>query len=191
MNTNATMGTRLIACFLDIITFLGFVVGLNMLLYTTTDTSFIFHLDQMSNQGRLILLLELMGAYFLCDVFCTRVLATSPGKLCMNCDVDFHTGNSILHNIIRSFIKVLCLFTILPAIFSYVHATGNYDSKTFHDHAAKTSVTNSTRTPRFLGLLIFFTGLVLLVYFIVNYHSELGFNFDILGLKHYKIFDLG
>ena len=145
----------------------------------------------MSLESRLILIGEILGAFFICDVLCTRLMATTPGKLCMNCDVDFHSGNTFLHNIIRSFIKTLCLFTILPAIFSYVHATGNYDSKTFHDYAAKTNVTNTTRTPRFIGLLIFFTGLVLLVYFIVNYHSQLGLDFDILGLKHYKIFDLG
>ncbi|MBR2750925.1 MAG: RDD family protein [Clostridiales bacterium] len=191
MNTNATMGTRLIAVFLDLITFFGFLVGLNMLMFTATESSFLFHIDTMSLESRLILIGEILGAFFICDVLCTRLMATTPGKLCMNCDVDFHSGNTFLHNIIRSFIKTLCLFTILPAIFSYVHATGNYDSKTFHDYAAKTNVTNTTRTPRFIGLLIFFTGLVLLVYFIVNYHSQLGLDFDILGLKHYKIFDLG
>jgi len=191
MNTSASMVNRLIAVFLDIITFLGFLVGISLFLYKTTDTNILFHLDTMSPERRLILLGELIGAFFVCDVIITRLLSTTPGKLCVNCDVDFHTGNTFLHNIIRSFIKVLCLVTILPGIASYVHASGNFDNKTFHDHASNTTVTNTTRTPRFIGLLIFFAGLVMLVYFIANYHSELGFNFDILGLKHYKIFDLG
>ncbi len=74
MNTNATMGTRLIAVFLDLITFFGFLVGLNMLMFTATESSFLFHIDTMSLESRLILIGEILGAFFICDVLCTRLM---------------------------------------------------------------------------------------------------------------------
>ncbi len=191
MNNNATMVNRLIAVFLDLITYLGLLVGLSILLDSTTDANFFFHLDKLTQQDRLILLGKMIGGFYIFDVVCTRLLSTTPGKLCVNCDVDFHSGNSIIHNIIRSLIKVLCLFTLLPAIASYVHAANSDDNKTYHDLAVRTSVTNTTRTPRFIGLLFFFAALALIVFFLINYHDKIGFSIDILGLKHYKIFDLG
>ena len=107
----------------------------------------------------------------------------------MNCDVDFHRGNSMIHNIIRSFFKVICLFTVIPAIFSYLSASADYDTRAYHDRIAKSNVTNTTRTPRALGIITVLVGLALLVVFIYKYHSVLGVTID-LGLPNYKIFDV-
>ena len=93
----------------------------------------------------------------------------------------------MIYCIIRSFFRVICLFTIIPAIFSYLSASANIDSQTFHDRIAKTNVTNSTRMPRWVGVVIVLLGITLLVFFIVNHHDVFGLNIK-LGLPDFKIF---
>ena len=100
------------------------------------------------------------------------------------------TNFTFIHCFIRAFVKVLCIMTVLPGIFSYVRGAGHFENKTYHDSAAKTNVTNTTRIPRFIGLLLFFTGLVLLVYFIYKFHSKLNLNFTLWDTPEYKIFTL-
>ncbi len=191
MNNNASMFNRLVAVFLDLIALLGFTVGAGLFIYNMTEINILKELNLDSRNDLIWLLLGFFGLYFILEIFFTKILSSTPGKLCMNCDVDFHAGNTFIHCFIRAFIKVLCVMTVLPGIFSYVRGSGHYENKTYHDSAANTNVTNTTRTPRFIGLLIFFAGLVMLVYFIYKFHSKLNLNFTLWDTPEYKIFDLG
>lgn len=187
MNTNASMIDRFFAVLLDLITFLGFAGGISMVVFSVSEINTEMEEAILSRNQLIKLAIVLIVAYFVLEVFLVRIFATTPGKLAMNCDVDFHMGNSMIYCIIRSFFKVICLFTVIPAAFSYFSASGNIDSQTFHDRIAKTNVTNSTRMPRFLGVLLVLAGIALLVLFIVTYHKVLGLNIQ-LGLSDFKIF---
>ena len=177
MNTNASMIDRFFAVLFDLLTFLGLASGIAMLtfFFSEIDTE-VKETAALSTTGLLKLFGILVLVYFVLDVLLVRIFATTPGKLAMNCDVDFHRGNSMIYCIIRSFFRVICLFTIIPAIFSYLSASANIDSQTFHDRIAKTNVTNSTRMPRWVGVVIVLLGIALLVYFIINHHDVFGFN---------------
>ena len=190
MNNNASMFNRLVAVFLDLITLLGFLVGAGMFILNTTGINIIKELKLDTRSSLIWLVLGFFGIYFILELFFTKIISSTPGKLCMNCDVDFHAGNTFIHCFIRAFIKVLCIMTFVPGIFSYVRAAGHFENKTYHDSAARTNVTNTTRIPRFIGLLLFFTGLVLLVYFIYKFHSKLNLNFTLWDTPEYKIFTL-
>ena len=188
MNTNASMIDRFFAVLFDLLTFLGLASGIAMLTFSFSeiDTE-VKETAALSTTGLLKLFGILVLVYFVLDVLLVRIFATTPGKLAMNCDVDFHRGNSMIYCIIRSFFRVICLFTIIPAIFSYLSASANIDSQTFHDRIAKTNVTNSTRMPRWVGVVIVLLGIALLVYFIINHHDVFGLNIK-LGLPDFKIF---
>ncbi|MBO4926805.1 MAG: RDD family protein [Clostridiales bacterium] len=188
MNTNASMFNRFFAVFLDLLTFLGYAAGIAMAVLSSSEIDADLHLqiftkDQLIKAGIVVVL-----AYFVLDVLLTRIFATTPGKLCMNCDVDFHAGNTMVHNIIRSFFKVVFLFSVIPGLISYLYGSANVDNQTIHDKIARTNVTDTTRTPRGLGIFVVFVGIVLLVFFIITYHSALGIN-PSLGLSDYKIFE--
>ena len=188
MNNNASMTDRACAIFLDLITFIGYVCGVCMLIFSVNEINTEVNSVKISQNQLIRLIIVLIVVYFALDVLLTRLFATTPGKLFMNCDVDFHMGNSMIHNIIRSFFKVICLFTIIPGIISYVYASGNPENQTYHDVLAKSNVTSTTRMPRFLGVLVVLGGIALLVLFIVNYREAIGLNFQI-GLKSFKIFE--
>ena len=138
--------------------------------------------DQLIKLG-----IVMIVSYFVLDILLVRLFATTPGKLAMNCDVDFHMGNSMIYCILRSFFKIICLFTVIPGLISYVSGSGDPDSRTWHDRIAKTNVTNSTRMPRFVGVLTVLAGIALLIFFIITYRKVLGLNFRI-GLSDFKIF---
>ena len=169
MNTNATMFNRLVAVFLDLITYIGYICGILMLTSTALQITTKLNFRAESREDLLKYFGIFVLGFFILDILFVRIFATTPGKLCVNCDVDFHTGNTILHCFLRSFIKVLCLFTVVPGIFSYVSASGDYELRSFHDRATKTNVTNTTRTPRFLGAVIVILGVGILIYFIYKY----------------------
>ena len=189
MNTNASISDRAFAVLLDLLTFFGFAGGVCMMIFSVNEINTEVS-EALVSRGTLIkICIALVVAYFVLDILLTRIFATTPGKLCMNCDVDFHRGNSMIHNIIRSFFKVICLFTVIPAIFSYLSASADYDTRAYHDRIAKSNVTNTTRTPRALGIITVLVGLALLVFFIYKYHSVVGVTID-LGLPNYKIFDV-
>ena len=187
MNTNASMVDRLIAVILDLITFLGFAGGVSMLIFSVSEINTEVEEAILSRNQLIKLAIVLIVAYFVLDVLLIRLFATTPGKAFMNCDVDFHMGNTMIYCILRSFFKVICLFTILPGLFSYLSASANIDSQTYHDRIAKTNVTSTTRMPRFIGVIFVLVGLGLLVFFIATYHKVLGLNFQI-GLADFKIF---
>lgn len=189
MNNNASMFNRFVAVILDLLTFLGFAAGFMMLTLNASSIDAELHFSTVSRNELIRSGAIMIGIYFLLDILLTRIFATTPGKLALNCDVDFHMGNTILYNILRSFVKIVCLFSVVLALFSYVAGASSPDMQTFHDKLAKTNVTNSTRMPRFLGVLIVLVGIGILIYFIVTYHGSLGIN-PSLGLPNYKIFDL-
>ena len=189
MNYNASMTDRACAIIIDLITFIGYVCGVCMLIFSVNEISTEVNSVKISQNQLIKLIVVLIVVYFALDVLLTRIFATTPGKLFMNCDVDFHMGNSMIHNIIRSFVKVICLFTVIPGIISYVYASGNADNQAYHDVLAKSNVTSTTRMPRFLGVLVVLVGIALLIMFIVNYRDAIGINFDI-GLKSFKIFNI-
>ena len=182
------MTDRACAIILDLITFIGYACGVCMLMFTASEIGTEVNSVKISRDQLIKLAVVLIVSYFVLDVLLTRLFATTPGKLFMNCDVDFHMGNSMIHNIIRSFFKVICLFTVIPGIISYVHASGSPENQSYHDVLAKSNVTNSTRMPRFLGVLVVLGGVALLVYFIITYRNVIGLDFD-LGLSNFKIFE--
>ncbi len=188
MNNNASMTDRACAIILDLITFIGYACGVCMLLFSVNEINTEVNSVKISRDQLIKLIVVCIIAYFVLDVLLTRLFATTPGKLFMNCDVDFHMGNSMIHNIIRSFFKTICLFTVIPGLISYVYASGNPENKSYHDVLAKSNVTNSTRMPRVLGVLVVLGGIALLILFIVNYREAIGLNFD-LGLSNFKIFE--
>ena len=187
MNTNASMVDRLLAVFLDLITFLGFAGGVSMLIFSGSEINTEVEEAILSRDQLIKLLVVLIVTYFVLDILLVRLFATTPGKLAMNCDVDFHMGNSMIYCIIRSFFKIICLFTVILGLFSYLSGSADPDSRSWHDRIAKTNVTNSTRMPRFVGVLTVLVGIALLVFFIVTYRKVLGLNFR-LGLSDFKIF---
>ena len=189
MNNNASMTDRACAIILDLITFFGYACGVCMLVFSANEISTEVNSVKISQNQLIRLAVVLIVVFFALDVLLTRLFATTPGKLFMNCDVDFHMGNSMIHNIIRSFFKVICLFTVIPGIVSYVHASGDPENRSYHDLLAKSNVTSTTRMPRFLGVLIVLGGIALLNTFFVTYHDVIGVSFDI-GLKSFKIFDI-
>ncbi len=188
MDTNASMIDRLFALVLDVVTFLGYAAGVCMVIFTVNEINTEVEEAIISRHQLIKLAIILIVCYYVLEVFFTRIFATTPGKLWMNCDVDFHRGNSMIYNIIRSFIKVICVFTIIPGFVSYGYACSNNDSKSFHDAVAKTNVTSSTRTPRALGILIVLVGLFLLTVFLYRYHEVLGLTVKV-GLSEFKIFN--
>lgn len=187
MDSNASMIDRFFAVVLDLVTFLGYAAGICMIIFSVNEISTEVEELIISRHQLIKLFIILCVCYFVLEVFLTRVFATTPGKLCMNCDVDFHKGNTMIYDIIRSFFKVICLFTIIPGIVSYAYACTNYESRAFHDSIAKTNVTNSTRTPRALGILVTSVGLFLLTVFLYRYHEVLGLTVKV-GLSEFKIF---
>lgn len=187
MNTNASMIDRFFAVILDLLSFLGLASGIAMLTFSFSEIDSEVEEAVLSRDQLVKLLIIMVITYFVLDVLLVRIFATTPGKLAMNCDVDFHRGNSMIYCILRSFFKVICLFTVVPAIFSYLSGSSNIDSQTYHDRIAKTNVTNTTRMPRFVGVLIVLVSIALLVFFIVNHHDVLGLNIK-LGLSDFKIF---
>ncbi|MBR5975102.1 MAG: RDD family protein [Clostridiales bacterium] len=189
MNTNASMFNRFVAVILDLLTFLGYAAGFMMLTFTASSIDAELQFESVSRNELIKTGVILVVIYFILDVLLTRIFATTPGKLSLNCDVDFHMGNTMLYNIIRSFVKIVCLFTVVLGFFSYISGTTSPDSQTFHDKIAKTNVTDSTRMPRALGVLIVLVGIGILVYFVVTYHGSLGIN-PSLNLPNYKIFDV-
>ena len=189
MNTNASMFDRAFAIFLDLLTFLGFSAGFMMVTLSTTAINDDLQFAKLPKETLIKNGIVIVVVYLILDILLTRIFATTPGKLCMNCDVDFHMGNTMVYNIIRSFIKIICLFSVVLGLFSYFYGTSNPDSRTFHDMIAKTNVTNTTRMPRVIGVLVVLTGIALLIFFIVTYHDALGIN-PSLGLPDYQIFDL-
>ena len=188
MNTNASMFDRLFAVFLDLLTFIGCACGLLMVLMDESEIANVFNHELRIRDNLIKTLIIAVVIYFVLDIFLTRIFATTPGKLSMNCDVDFHMGNSMIYCIIRSFFKVICLFTVILGLASYIFASNNIDSRSFHDLIAKTNVTNTTRIPRVVGVLVVLLGISLLVVFVVRYHSILGIN-PSLGLSNFKIFE--
>ena len=187
MNTNASMFDRLFAVFLDLLTFIGCACGLLMVLMDESEIANVFNHELRIRDNLIKTLIIAVVIYFVLDIFLTRIFATTPGKLSMNCDVDFHMGNSMIYCILRSFFKIICLFTVIPGLISYVSGSGDPDSRTWHDRIAKTNVTNSTRMPRFVGVLTVLAGIALLIFFIITYRKVLGLNFRI-GLSDFKIF---
>ncbi|MBR5425988.1 MAG: RDD family protein [Clostridiales bacterium] len=187
MNTNASMVDRFCAVFLDLITFLGFAGGVAMLVFSASEINTEVEEAILSRDQLIKLGIVMIVSYFVLDILLVRLFATTPGKLAMNCDVDFHMGNSMIYCILRSFFKIICLFTVIPGLISYVSGSGDPDSRTWHDRIAKTNVTNSTRMPRFVGVLTVLAGIALLIFFIITYRKVLGLNFRI-GLSDFKIF---
>ena len=190
MNTNASMFNRLVAVFFDLIALLGFLLGLGVFIYKTTEINILKEINLQTNKDMLWLVVVFFAAYFILELLFNKVFSSTPGKLCMNCDVDYHSGNTFIHCFIRAFIKVLCIMTVVPALFSYVRATGHIESKTYHDSAAKTNVTNTTRTPSIIGIIIFLAGLIMVIYFLVEFHDKLNLDFTLWNTPDYKIFDL-
>lgn len=188
MDTNASMMDRFFAVVLDIVSFLGYVAGACMLIFSVNEISTEVEEAIISRHQLIKFGIILIVSYFVLDVLITRIFATTPGKLCMNCDVDFHKGNTMVYNIIRSFFKVVCLFTIIPGLISYGYACANGETRAIHDSIAKTNVTNSTRTPRALGVLVMIIGLFLLTVFLYRYHEVLGLTVKV-GLSEFKIFE--
>ena len=188
MNTNASMFNRFFAVVLDLLTFLGYACLFLMLTLTASSIDAELRFSTVSKNELIKTGVICIIVYFVLDVLLTRIFATTPGKLAVNCDVDFHMGNTILYNIIRSFVKVVCLFSVVLGIFSYFAGAASPENRTFHDSIAKTNVTDSTRMPRALGVIIVMIGIGILVYFIATYHDALGIN-PSLGLPSYKIFE--
>lgn len=188
MDTNASMLDRFFALILDIITFLGYASGVCMVIFTVNEINTEVQEAIISKQQLMKLGIILVVVYYILEVFFTRVFATTPGKLCMNCDVDFHKGNTMIYNVIRSFIKVVCIVTVIPGVISYGFALASDENRAFHDSVVKSNVTSSTRTPRALGILVTLVGLFLLFLFLYRYHEVLGLTVKV-GLSDFKIFN--
>ena len=132
MNTNASMVDRFCAVFLDLITFLGFAGGVAMLVFSASEINTEVEEAILSRDQLIKLGIVMIVSYFVLDILLVRLFATTPGKLAMNCDVDFHMGNSMIYCILRSFFKIICLFTVIPGLISYVSGSGDPDSRTWH-----------------------------------------------------------
>lgn len=189
MNNNATMFNRLVAVFLDLVAFLGYLSGVVMMFYSTTELGVDVHKHLITQDDLIRYAIIVVSAFFILDILFIRTMATTPGKLMVNCDVDFHNGNTIIHCFLRSLIKVICLFTVIPGIISYFYGMGDIEGRALHDRVARSNVTNTTRMPKWIGVVIVLFGVALLGYFLYTYRNVFDFKID-LGLAHYKVFDL-
>lgn len=187
MDTNVSMMDRFFAIILDLVTFFGYFAGVCMIIFTVNEINTEVEEAIISRHQLIKLGIIMVVCYYVLDVFLTRLFATTPGKLCMNCDVDFHKGNTMIYNVIRSFFKVVCLFTVIPAVISYLYACVNSETRAIHDSIVKSNVTNSTRAPRSLGIFVTVVGICLLSLFLFRYHEVLGLTVKV-GLSEFKIF---
>jgi uncharacterized RDD family membrane protein YckC len=121
------------------------------------------------------------GFYFIYELFFSALLSATPGKILVNIEDEYYRGHTALNVILRSLIKSLTvLLGPLPIVISFVVALTK-QTKSVHDLAARTRVTDETRSPRLIGLFFLAAAIAVFVYF---YSKNLkGIVFDYSNIK--------
>lgn len=175
----APLFRRFIALLIDIITFFGFVCGGFLLI---DDLTVFYPVSELYAGNTIVwrnLIIIVLVGYLFFETLFTRVISSSPGKLCMNADIDFRFGNTFTRSFVRSLVKVFTVVLVIPVFASYLIATSNIDSESIHDRICHSHVTNTTRTPRFIGIALFFVALVLIYFFIIRFQNALHLDIHI------------
>ncbi len=128
--------------------------------------------------------LVFIGFYFVYEMLFTALLQSTPGKIIVNAEVEFHRGMNFFNLLLRSFIKSLTiLLGPLLIVMSYIFAVARGGTSVVHDAAANSKVTNETRCPRLFGVLIFLAAFLVAYVFYTKYKIEIfDFKIDIPGL---------
>lgn len=180
----APMLRRMVALFFDLLISVSFFAGIFLLLeyfdiYVPIKTFFAGDLKIL-----LFAYLTFIGFYFVYEMLFTALLQSSPGKIIVNAEVEFHRGMNFINLFLRSFIKSLTiLLGPLLMVMSYIFAVARGGTSVVHDSVADSKVTNETRCPRLFGLLIFLVAFFIAYVFYNKYQVEIfDFRINIPGL---------
>lgn len=180
----APMLRRMVALFLDLLISASFFGGIFQFLeYAEIDVP--IH-TFFAGDLKILLYAYLIFIvfYFIYEMLFTALLQSTPGKIMVNAEVEFHRGMNFINLFLRSFFKSLTiLLGPLLIVMSYIFAVARGGTSVVHDTVANSRVTNETRCPRLFGFLIFLAAFFVAYVFYNKYKIEIfEFKIDIPGL---------
>ncbi|NLO63546.1 MAG: RDD family protein [Clostridiaceae bacterium] len=106
------------------------------------------------------------GFYLFYELFFSALLMTTPGKILVNVEDEYYRGHTFINVVLRCLIKTITVvlgpFTIAVSL---AVAVVRKSGQSIHDLAARTRVTEETRSPRLIGLFFAAAALALTIYF--------------------------
>ncbi|NLW89191.1 MAG: RDD family protein [Clostridiaceae bacterium] len=174
---------RFFALLFDVIISVSLFMGIAMFIRRMLLPFPIEEFFAFNDEALLRVYLYFAAFYFVYVFLFSALLSSSPGKILVNIDEEYYRGHSFLNLFLRSLIKTITvLLGPVMMMVSLVVALMGKSHHTLHDLAARTRVTEETRSARLIGLFFIAAAVALIFIFYDHYMRNLVFDFSSIPL---------